>query len=353
MMLFRLLFLFVSSGSVDVGEIERMLSELKKAVASSPLDPAAWRQFGLVAGDYVRDFELSASALRQALTLDPTDLGARHGLERAEEELRRLEVKLYVATFASEDDCGLRRLLASGGSFGFHDVAVLRSSPWSNGLKLSLLREFAESKHPQDVVLAVDGYDVVFSAPESSAVTKLRTLDENSVLVSADQTFYFRGYGEQCYGEHYPPAGPYRFLNSGSIAGSARALVALLDFALSLTEGWDGVSDQTLLHIIYVEQYYREKTGKPSPCGGAITWWDEKLPKIVLDSKQELFGNTGGRAYLRDYDLFHGRLHNSRTDTFPLVLHCPGQRSFRTEFDRLKRLGWDADVPYCRDDIDV
>ena len=72
-------------------------------------------------------------------------------------------------------------------------------------------------------------------------------------------------------------------------------------------------------------------------------------PRLALDSNQEMFGNTGGRAFLRDFGVLGGRLHNARTDTLPLVLHCPGERRFRAEFDRLRSEGWDAEFESCGD----
>ena len=41
-------------------------------------------------------------------------------------------------------------------------------------------------------------------------------------------------------------------------------------------------------------------------------------------------------------------LHNALTDTLPSFLHCPGERRFRAEFDRLAALSLPGVVP-CGD----
>lgn len=323
--------------------LEGARASIESALQLRPHSADAWRQLGLYSLDF-RD-DTSSDALQRALDEDPADLGARHGLDR----LRQLPYDIRYVTFASDPEaCGLLRLVDSARHFGL-DVEILgeRATPWANGHKLRLLRDFAAAQEPGTLVFAVDGYDVMFAAGDLDA--KAHTLAQpGTVFVSADQTFYFRGPDEACYGFHYPHAGPYRFLNSGALVGAASDLVDLLSFALDTARRWDGASDQTLLHRIYVEQRSLAQSGNMSDC----SQFDDAaalraLPTVVLDNAQLLFGNTGGRGYLRDFGVVDGRLHNRRTDTFPAVLHCPGGMRFRTEFARLASLGWHVHLRHC------
>ena len=137
-------------------------------------------------------------------------------------------------------------------------------------------------------------------------------------------------------------------LYSGSFAGRAGHVAALLARVLATRAAdWDGASDQTLLHREYLAQ--EAPVGAPPPCGGAPA--SRGAPRIVLDAHQELFGNTGGRGDARDFGVRDGALHNALTDTYPVVLHCPGDRRFRAEFARLQRLGWAARFPDCGDGV--
>ena len=332
--------------------------ELAKALSSVKASSGeTLRQAGLLRLDFAREPQTGASYLKEALALEPSDLGALHGLARAEAELSRQRNKVHFVTFATDtSNCGLQRLLASAQGFGIA-ITVLPDKDqdtWTNGRKLELLAEHARQLQPDDVLVTVDGYDVVFATGATNTIKRKldAVLKEGGVLFSADQTFYFVGDDEDCYGRHYPGEhlAPYRFLNSGSLAGTAADVAALAASALAdfAPPDWDGTSDQTLLHRIYVEQRHLAKHGRPSPCATGKTD-ATALPTIVLDTDQVLFGNTGGRAFLRDFTILDGRLHNALTDTFPAVLHAPGQRRFRADFDRLHSLGWDAHVIPCGD----
>lgn len=321
-------------------------SSFESALQLRPDSANAWRQLGLYMLDFRDDKAFSEAPLERALDADPADLGARHGLERA----RQLPYDIRYVTFASDPEaCGLLRLVDSARHFGL-DVRVLgeRLINWANGDKVRLLRDFAAAQKPDTLVFAVDGYDVMFAAGDYLDAKAHTLARPGTVFVSADQTFYFRGPDEACYGSHYPHAGPYRFLNSGALVAAASDLVDLLSFALDTAHHWDGASDQTLLHRIYVEQRSLAQSGNMSVC----SQFDDAaallaLPTVVLDNAQVLFGNTGGRGHLHDFDIIDGRLHNNRSDTFPAVLHCPGGMRFRTEFARLASLGWAVHLRHC------
>ena len=293
------------------------IADLERAAAVQPPSADALRQLGLARLD--RDALLrrdatttgaallgtldaekaelargAARALREALELAPRDLGALHGLARAEERVAEEEEasseknssSVRVATFASDARCGLRRLLQSAAAqVGLQQAtAVLAPAAderWSNGLKLRLLARHARQLPPTALLLVVDGFDVVLCGDAaqlerawhrfehrsqrrrrrrrprrrdeprggderaSEGISDESENDSNDsadvegpgrVLVSADQTFYFRGAQEQCYGERYPaaqPRSPYRFLNSGSLLGRARDVAALCEWVRS------------------------------------------------------------------------------------------------------------------------
>uniref|UniRef100_A0A7S3NGD2 PLOD1-3-like GT domain-containing protein n=1 Tax=Aureoumbra lagunensis TaxID=44058 RepID=A0A7S3NGD2_9STRA len=345
---------------------DEIQNALTKAIEITPNSAEAWRQHGLFFHDLFHQSEIAIKSLRHALVLNPNDLGALHGLARAQAATIP-EDDFILVTFASDPKhCGLERLLESAAYFGIAKVRVLgleEKTPWTNGRKLQLLYDFARSLSPDTWLCAVDGYDVVIT--ESLNISKLLRYFPSSdfygkygsVLFSADQTFYFVGKGESCYGSHYPPGiQPYRFLNSGSLIGRAHSVAQLFSSALinfAPLSNWNRVSDQTLLHQIYVEQFFSRHTAQPSPCySGSLSNWTIALantPTITLDHSQLLFGNTGGRAFLHDLQVLDGRIYNALTDTFPLLLHTPGGKRFEREFIRLatQQGGWHFPVRDC------
>lgn len=338
------------------GDLDGAVDDAARAAAAAPGDPAPRRHLGMALLDRNRpgDAARAADALAAALAADDDDLGARHALARAA-RAAAAPPDVVLATFATDEThCGLRRLRESAAGYGL-GLTVLAPPPgatWSNGLKLALLHDFAAGLPRAAVLMAVDGYDVAVGGGAAAVVARLARFEARNadvVVFSAEQPFYFRGGDEQCVGRAYPETGaPYRFLNSGSFAGRAGHVAALLARVLATRAAdWDGASDQTLLHREYLAQ--EAPVGAPPPCGGAPA--TREAPRIVLDAHQELFGNTGGRGDARDFGVRDGALHNALTDTYPVVLHCPGDRRFRAEFARLQRLGWAARFPDCGDGV--
>ncbi|KAJ1459403.1 hypothetical protein M885DRAFT_511344 [Pelagophyceae sp. CCMP2097] len=356
--------------SSDLGLGAAALADLRTAVALDQDSATMWRFLGLVTLDYGEP-AAAVAALETARLLEPSDLGTIHSLERARVAAAGDKRTLDVVTFASnETECGYRRLVASARSYGVEVVNIggaahwpAGHTVWSNGLKLELVYVHARALAEKDadaLMMAVDGYDVALAGGLKSVKMRFDRLgvEKGTVVLSGDQTFYFQGEREQCYGEHYPPARhgtPYRFVNSGSLIGRAEDVAALMKHALvQYAQGWSGVSDQTLLHRVYADAALREFAEcvdgfRTLRCGAEAC--DSAPPvKIIIDAHQVLFANTGGRANLRDLEVSGGRIRNKLTDTYPVVVHCPGEKRFRAEFDRLKDLGWAADVVECHDD---
>ena len=334
------------------GDADGAVEDARRRTEIARQDADAWRQYGLALLDrnHEGDARDAVEALEVAVEGDPTDLGAAHSLARAR-ALTKPPAALRVATFASAETCGLRRLLTSARHHHVEVDVLGANRTWYNGLKLELLRDFCASLSEDTLVVAVDGYDVIVTGGRGRVANRVQQLlkrHPGRVVASADQTFYFRGADERCVGAHYPAgAQPYRFLNSGGLAGRAGDLEKVAARALRDAEGWDGVSDQTLLHRRFLaEAAPCDGDGvRRNPCGTDVPCAARTL---ALDHFQELFGNTGGRAFLRDFGVVGGLLRNALTDTLPSFLHCPGERRFRAEFDRLAALGLPGVAP-CGD----
>ena len=107
------------------GDADGAVEDARRRTEIARQDAAAWRQYGLALLDrnHEGDARDAAAALELAVAGDPTDLGAAHSLARAR-ALTKPPAALRVATFASAETCGLRRLLASARHHGV-DVDVL------------------------------------------------------------------------------------------------------------------------------------------------------------------------------------------------------------------------------------
>ena len=96
------------------GDADGSVEDARRRTEIAHQDADAWRQYGLALLDrnHEGDARDAVEALEVAVEGDPTDLGAAHSLARAR-ALTKPPAALRVATFASAETCGLRRLLAS------------------------------------------------------------------------------------------------------------------------------------------------------------------------------------------------------------------------------------------------
>jgi len=248
----------------------------------------------------------------------------------------------YV-TFASDPTkCELQRLLDSA-KFNSIEIQVLGQNVknWKNGNKLKLLKEFTDTMCSEnDLVVIVDGYDVVISGSEEEFVERWGDLVEGTgtVVFQADYTFYCPLHNNTIstsMAKNYPTAPTmYRYLSSGGIMGRAKDVSALVGEVLEQYGGgeeWEMKSDQSL----FIRWLVDNKGG-----GGGL--------KIVVDHFQMLFSGNGGRSRNKDFDVVGGKLHNVVTDSFPVMMHAPGRQRFQREFYELKEKGWELDFRKCK-----
>ena len=200
---------------------------------------------------------------------------------------------VHLITLCDRDLGPENELVASCRRHGTPLTVVTRRGPWlANALKIGMLgRHLASADYgDEDVVFVVDALDVVVEADPG----RLRAGFESfaaDVVFGAEANYYFADKALRFrYWEHYPrSAGPYRYLNSGTFAGRARALRELLETVCARyeidPEDDEGLrklrSDQLLYSRLYVDQAH----GAPGP-------------RIVLDDRQRLFGCAGGRMFV-------------------------------------------------------
>ncbi|MXN64270.1 hypothetical protein GR183_05090 [Stappia sp. GBMRC 2046] len=172
-----------------------------------------------------------------------------------------------------------------------------------HGAKIEYVIEYLSAQDPDEVVMYVDGYDVVLLANSEEIERKFREFGHPFVF-STEQNCNVNGglFARFPVWFRYPKGKrPYRFINAGTFIGKAgymRDLLQRLDAALA-------PSDQTVINQYYVHH--------PA--------------ELALDHDHEIFTCTAGRTGLEDedYRVENGRLLNVVTNTFPCVLHCPGK----------------------------
>lgn len=96
---------------------------------------------------------------------------------------------------------------------------------WSNGSsKLRLLRDYLASRPAEQLVCALDGYDVILTGTPGQVLQRYRRFSSGGpspVVFSSDTVFFSRHSNASACARDYPPSPTmYRFLNSGSLMGA-------------------------------------------------------------------------------------------------------------------------------------
>lgn len=163
-----------------------------------------------------------------------------------------------------------------------------------NGQKLPIVLEALRRLHPRDIVVFVDGYDVIMNAPlDSRAVERF----QKGIVVASEVFCWPDADLQTAY-----PAGS-AFLNSGCYAGSVELLTPFLEACLARLESDPERDDQRAMVATYLE------LGHP----------------VSTDSEHEYFLCLNGTSQNTDYTIDRARgcvLH--RNGNRPLAVHANG-----------------------------
>ncbi len=198
----------------------------------------------------------------------------------------------------------LERLLRSCQFFAIpmEVIGVGRPYPY-HGVKIQYIVEYLAAQDPDETVMFVDGYDVVFLTGSEEIERKFKSLGHQA-LFSTEQNCNVDGGLRTRFPTWYRyPKGkkPYRFINTGSFVGKAG----------------------------YLRELFSRLQVQPSDCEQTILnrYFTEHSTEFALDYDQEIFTCTAGRTGLEeeDYRIESGRIRNTITDSLPCILHCPGK----------------------------
>lgn len=239
------------------------------------------------------------------MTSDTSDRHDAAAGGRTEAATSPADRPLFV-TLASHEAPGLARFRASLARYGITPQVVWTGHPYpGHRAAMVLLQAFLAALPLQQVVVYVDGFDVVLIRDPAELATAWRSFGR-SIVISTEPGFTWKLPGRLAAARRYPPAGGrsgmYRFLNSGGYIGEAGALAAML---AGLDRESDVDCDQTLIN----------------------KWFLDDPSRAALDYDQDLFASSACQAGLerllwREED---GILVNRRTGGQPFFFHFPAE----------------------------
>ncbi|MGD8414287.1 MAG: PqqD family peptide modification chaperone, partial [Candidatus Latescibacterota bacterium] len=207
-------------------------------------------------------------------------------------------------------------------------------------MKLTLLYEEVGRLPDDQIVCAVDGFDVFFCADAAAIEGKFRAMDCDCVI-SAERAYAHQYPRYKALFDRVRTESPYRYVNTGSIIGYAHALRKICAPTLATTfqskmitpksinqikrwssklaeaAGWKGFDK----NFIYSYVYYTDQ----QHVGKYVATNPDEL-RIELDHETELFWCTAWewRDIRKHYRTGGNKIVNNHTGNAPMIVHVPG-----------------------------
>jgi len=222
---------------------------------------------------------------------------------------------LHVVTVVTDiKNVNYKRLLNSAKLNGIDIIPLISKTPIGHvdgfGMKIKLVKEFIYDKNDNDIILFVDGYDVLFTGTKDEIIKRYENFELQNgkcIVFSTENACW----PDSTLSTKYPKLGVkgetvYKYLNSGTYIGSVKTLKDVLSKALyNVTDADLKKKDDQL----FFTNLYLANSSK-------------KI--IVLDHYNTIFNCISGREEDLEYNQPEKKWYNKNTQTYPLIFHGNG-----------------------------
>lgn len=249
-------------------------------------------------------------------------------------------------------------------------LSIIKNSCWRNGIdmnylgdglgkfttarKLSLLEEKLAELDDNDIVCAVDGFDVYFSSGPAEIEKRFLAMDCDCV-VSAERAYSHQYPNYREFYDQVNASGPYRYVNTGSVIGYVGTLKKMYKSSWSMriqSKIFTARNINKAKHYLSIcAKFLKLRNFHPNSIYTYIYYTDQQhigrfiarnsgKYKIRLDYDTKLFWCC---AFEWDdieahYYVKNGKLFNVHTNRDPVVVHVPGWRVHRGIFVQLYKV---------------
>jgi len=244
---------------------------------------------------------------------------------------------LTVIAYGTEKQAYFELFMESCRSFGIDPVILGWGERWiGSGEKLISICSYLKDLPPGEIILSVDPFDVIFLTGPEEIEAKFRALN-TSFLCGA---LKLGGFNARVYEHEFnrtPEATPetptgYNFLNAGTWISTAGYAYRLLKRCIDGGGICPDNIDQEILTTMYIED----------------------SSSVNIDWKCELFHNllftnfVTRQPDLSDILFMEGRIRNTATDSWPVLLHASGNTHMA---GFVSALGYHASLAIPKKDI--
>lgn len=226
--------------------------------------------------------------------------------------LKSQKRNLYIVTVVTDiNNKNYIRLLNSANLNGIKIIPLISNKPIGHiqgfGMKIKLINDFITDKNDDDIVMFVDGYDVLLTGTQNEILKRYETFESQvgkCIIFSAESVCW----PDSTLAERYPKfnATPYKYLNSGTYIGSIGILKNILSKSIKNIDEheFEKIDDQ----LFYTNLY--------------LTNHEKKI--IILDHYNTIFNCMSGQVTDIEYNQNEKKWYNKQTQSYPLVFHGNG-----------------------------
>lgn len=216
-----------------------------------------------------------------------------------------------ITVITDKNNPNYKRLSNSAKLNGFDIIPLISKEPISHitgfGMKIKLVKEFLYDKNDNDIILFVDGYDVLFTCNKDEILKRYNNFEMQygkCIVFSTENACW----PDSTLSTKYPKIDttPYKYLNSGTYIGSVKTFKDVLSKALF------NINDEQLKKIddqLFFTNLYLANSNK-------------KI--IILDHYNTIFNCISGREEDLEYHQSEKKWYNKKTQTYPLIFHGNG-----------------------------
>lgn len=226
---------------------------------------------------------------------------------------KQIMSNVYVVTVAT-DESKMHYLQTSAAAHGIELINNGKGIAWEGGdmkgpgggHKLTLMRQYLTNLNSDDIVLFVDGYDVIINDDLNTIVERFKGFNCR-VLFAAEKTCW----PDKSIAHLFDSHTDYKYLNSGTYIGYVTDILALTSDCIGNSE-----DDQLFLQKKYIE-YSRDNKNI-----------------IKLDNENYIFqclANATNDVIIKP----NKQLVNTNTRCCPCILHGNGGESTKREFNNI------------------
>lgn len=261
-----------------------------------------------------KQYKIYSTAWDRCLFDEDQDINAARGSSNSGLMGIKRPSKIKYYTVATKQHDGLDRLKLSAEYYGIDLNVIGLDSSWTDGdvgrlehpgggQKINILKQELQNLNDDDVVLFVDGYDVVFLTGTEEIEEKWDQFTQDpsvKVIFGSEKAIW----PDPSIADQFPITdSEYRFLNSGNFIGRVKDLKKITEELIP-----DSGDDQ----LYYQHKFLSKQFG------------------ITLDYKAEIFQCIAGCAdwpNIKDeLDIEDDRIKNRAHKTYPCVFHGNGSK---------------------------